>query len=454
MVSLCLLLPCLLARAQQVASPSPGSPTPETPEGPTTLLTHTGQDQTPEGMQAAPNQATPAPDPPDSGLPSTQEEAEEESWLPGSRQLSEGTSNLGFHLLRKIAMKHDHNVAFSPLGLALALATLTLGSKGQTRAELEKALGLQGLTRPAHLPTLVGRLRLSLALNQELGLTPGSVAFLHKDFDVQEHFLQLTKSYLGTAYVPVDFHNTSQARALMNDYIDKETQGKVPQFFDAVDPGTKFVLADYILLRGRWRSPFNPAVTEMDTFHLDKYRAVRVPMMFQAGRFASTFDKTFHCRVLQLPYRGNASMLVVLTENMGDHLTLEDYLTPELVDTWLGTLKTRNMEVFFPKFKLDQKYEMHQLLKQLGIRHVFSHQADLSEVSATEKNLKVAKILQRTVIEVDEKGTEAAAGTQSEITAYSMPPVIKVNRPFHFLIYEDTSRTLLFLGRVMDPTVL
>ncbi|XP_054989359.1 protein Z-dependent protease inhibitor [Sorex araneus] len=382
------------------------------------------------------------------------EEADGEFWAPGGGQLAEGISHLGFRLLRKISMKHDNNVAFSPLGLASALVALALGSKGQTRAELESGLGLRELTRPGHLPMHFRQLRGSLALNQELGLMQGSLAFIHRDFDVQESFLHLSRRYLDTLCVPVDFRNSSQARALMNYYVDKGTWGKIPQFFDEVNPSTKFILADYIMLRGRWQSPFDPDLTEVDTFHLDKYRAVKVPMMFQAGKFASTFDKTFRCHVLQLPYRGNASMLVVLMENIGDHLALEDYLTPELVDTWLRTLKTKKMEVFFPKFKLDQKYEMHQLLKQLGIRQIFSPWADLSEVSATAKDLRVSKVLQRTVLEVDEKGTEAAAGVAAEITAYSMPPVIRVNRPFHFLIYEEPSRTLLFLGRVMDPTAL
>ncbi|KAL4692480.1 hypothetical protein H8959_016290 [Pygathrix nigripes] len=177
-------------------------------------------------------------------------------------------------------------------------------------------------------------------------------------------------------------------------------------------------------------------------------------MMYGAGKFASTFDKNFRCHVLKLPYQGNATMLVVLMEKMGDHLALEDYLTTDLVETWLRNMKTRNMEVFFPKFKLDQKYEMHELLKQMGIRRIFSPWADLSELSATGRNLQVSRVLQRTVIEVDERGTEAVAGTLSEIIAYSMPPVVKVNRPFHFMIYEETSGMLLFLGRVVNPTLL
>lgn len=112
------------------------------------------------------------------------------------------------------------------------------------------------------------------------------------------------------------------------------------------------------------------------------------------------------------------------------------------------------MEVFFPKFKLNQRYEMHKLLKQMGIRKIFSTSADLSELSDMARNLQVSKVLQQSVLEVDERGTEAVTRTQSEIVAYTMPPVIKVDRPFHFMIYEEMSRMLLFLGRVVNPTVL
>ncbi|CAK6431757.1 unnamed protein product [Pipistrellus nathusii] len=385
------------------------------------------------------------------------EEEEEEPWPPaGGQQLSEQTSDLGFSLLRKISMRHDGNVVFSPFGLSLALAALMLGASGQTRAQLEGVLSAHSPSQagPGHLPALFRRLRQHLSRNQELGLTQGSLAFVQEDFDVKGTFLNLSQSYFDTQCVAVDFRNASQARTLVNRHVNRETQGQVPGLLDEVNPDTKVMLVDYVLLRGKWLTPFDPAFTEDDTFHLDKYRTVKVPMMYSEGNFASTFDQRLRCHVLQLPYRGRASMLVVLTERMSDHLALEDYLSAELVGTWLSSMKTRHMEVLFPKFKLDQKYEMHELLKQMRVTRLFSPWAHLGELSAISRNLKVSRVLQRAVIEVDEEGTEAAAGTLSEIVAYSMPPVIKVNRPFHFLIYEEASRVALFLGRVVNPTLL
>uniref|UniRef100_A0A2K6SY37 Serpin family A member 10 n=2 Tax=Saimiri boliviensis TaxID=27679 RepID=A0A2K6SY37_SAIBB len=433
-----LLLPILLAQVWLVPSLAPG---PQSPEAPTP------QNQSSRVVQA----------------PKEEEEDEEaaskenEAWLTASeQQLAKETSNFGFSLLRKISTRHDGNMVFSPLGTSLAMAGLMLGATGPTKAQIKRGLHLQTLntTKPGFLPSLFKRLRETLSRNQELGLTQGSFAFIHKDFDVKETFLNLSKRYFDTECVPMNFRNASQAKGLMNHYINKETQGKIPKLFDEINPETKLIIVDYILFKGKWLTPFDPVFTEADTFHLDKYKTIKVPMMYGAGKFASTFDKNFRCHVLKLPYRGNATMLVILMEKMGDHLALEDYLTTDLVETWLRNMKTRNMEVFFPKFKLDQKYEMHELLKQMGIRRIFSPWADLSELSATERNLQVSRVLQRAVIEVDERGTEAVAGTLSEIIAYSMPPVIKVDRPFHFMIYEETSGMPLFLGRVVNPTLL
>lgn len=189
-------------------------------------------------------------------------EEEEEPWPPaGGQQLSEQTSDLGFSLLRKISMRHDGNVVFSPFGLSLALAALMLGASGQTRAQLEGVLSAHSPSQagPGHLPALFRRLRQHLSRNQELGLTQGSLAFVQEDFDVKGTFLNLSQSYFDTQCVAVDFRNASQARTLVNRHVNRETQGQVPGLLDEVNPDTKVMLVDYVLLRGtgtfRFSSP-------------------------------------------------------------------------------------------------------------------------------------------------------------------------------------------------------
>ncbi|XP_043845702.1 protein Z-dependent protease inhibitor [Dromiciops gliroides] len=384
------------------------------------------------------------------------EEEEQPQPVLDREKLLEKNANFGFNLFRKIAMKHDGNIVFSPFCLSFAMNTLLLAARGQTRSQILEGLDLQDLsgTQTTFLPSLFKELKDNISLNQELALLKGSFAFIHKDFDIKETFVNLSKQYFDMEYVPVNFHNVTQAKSFMNHYVNKETKGKIPKLFDNVNTEAKLILVDYILFNGKWLSAFDPLFTEVETFHLDKYRTTKVPMMYRSEKFASTFDRNLRCHVLKLPYRGNASMLVVLGDKMGDYFAIEDYLTVELVDKWISNMETRKMDVFFPKFKLDQKYEIQELLKQMGIRAIFSPKADLSELSGPARNLKVSKITQRTVIEVNERGTEAAAGTMSEIIAYSMPPIIRVDHPFHFMIYEETSKSLLFLGRVVNPSLL
>ncbi|XP_042730690.1 protein Z-dependent protease inhibitor isoform X2 [Lagopus leucura] len=208
---------------------------------------------------------------------------------------------------------------------------------------------------------------------------------------------------------------------------------------------------ELLFVQGKWLYPFNSKFTEIETFHINKYRSVQVPMMFKSDKVNSMYDENLRCNVIKLPYKGKAYMLIVIPEKGEDYVSLEDHLTMELVESWLANMKSRNMDISFPKFKLEQKYKMKKWLYALGIKNLFARSADLSHLT-DQKYITVSQVVQKAVIEVDEKGTEAAAATGSEIIAFSAPPVIKVDRPFLFMIFEETFKTLLFIGRVVDPT--
>lgn len=180
------------------------------------------------------------------------DEEEEDLLKTSQQQLSNETSNFGFSLLRKISMRHDGNVIFSPFGLSVAMVSLMLGAKGETKVQVENGLHLQALSQagPLILPSLFKRFRETLSSNQELDLAQGSFAFIHKDFDIKETYLNLSKKYFDTECVPTNFRNSSQARGLMNHYINKETRGKIPKLFDEINPETKLILVHYIFFKG------------------------------------------------------------------------------------------------------------------------------------------------------------------------------------------------------------
>ncbi|NXD82800.1 ZPI inhibitor, partial [Halcyon senegalensis] len=337
---------------------------------------------------------------------------------------TEKTANFGFNLYRKIAMTHDNNVIISPLSVSTLMTAYMLAAKGETHKQIVKGLNLYALKDRVdrhYLPALFKQLKDNITMNEELLL------------------------------MQVDFRNFTQAKFLINQNINKRTKGKIPELFEELDRHNKLLLVNYIVFKGKWVYPFNPKFTEMETFHINKYRSVQVPMMFKSDKVNLTFDENLRCTVIKLPYKGKAHMLVVIPEKEGDYISLEDHLTMELVEYWLGNMKTRKVDISFPKFKLEQKYKMKKLLQALGIKKLFTHTADLSHLT-NQGYVAVSQVVQKAVIEVDEEGTEATAASGSEITAFTAPPVIKVDRPFLFMIFEETFKTLLFTGRVVDPT--
>ncbi|NXE54053.1 ZPI inhibitor, partial [Casuarius casuarius] len=367
---------------------------------------------------------------------------------------TEQTANFGFNLYRKIAMTHDKNVVFSPLSVSALMATYMFAAKGETHRQIVKGLNLHALNDREnwhYLPALFKQLKDNITTNEELLLVQGTLSFIQKDFRLRESFINLSKQYFDMEFLSVDFQNTTQAKFVINQNINKRTKGKIPELFEDLDRHNKLLLVDYVFFKGKWLYPFNSKFTEIETFHINKYRSVQVPMMFKSDKVTSTFDENLRCNVIKLPYKGKAHMLVVIPEKEADYISLEDHLTTELVEAWLRNMKTRKVDISFPKFKLEQKYKMKKLLQALGIKNLFTHAADLSHLT-DQGYVKVSQVVQKAVIEVDEKGTEATAATGSEITAFSVPPVIKVDRPFLFMIFEETFRTLLFMGRVVDPT--
>ncbi|NXQ33388.1 ZPI inhibitor, partial [Alaudala cheleensis] len=337
---------------------------------------------------------------------------------------TEKTANFGFNLYRKIAMTHDNNVIISPLSVSALMSVYLMAAKGETYRQIVKGLNLHAVKDRVdhqHLPALFKQLIGNITMNEEFLL------------------------------MQVDFENLTQAKLFINQNINKTTKGKIPGLFEELDRHNKLVLVDYIVFKGKWVYPFNSKFTEMETFHINKYRSVQVPMMFKSDKINSTFDENLRCTVIKIPYKGNAHMLIVIPEKEGDYISIEDHLTTELVESWLGNMKIRKVDISFPKFKLEQKYKMKKLLQGLGIKKLFTHSADLSHLTDHEY-VAVSQVVQKAVIEVDEEGTEAAAASGSGITAFTVPPVIKVDRPFLFMIFEETFKTLLFIGRVVDPT--
>ncbi|KAG9465974.1 hypothetical protein GDO78_017407 [Eleutherodactylus coqui] len=367
--------------------------------------------------------------------------------------ISDMNSNFGFKLYRKIADKHDDNIFFSPISISFNLASLMVGSQGDTYDELLTGLNWKALKKskqPNLLLNLLKELRDGVRKSDGYDLDLGSLSFVHHLFPLNEEFINETRTYFDMEYRNLDFHD-QEAKNIVKEFITKKSKGKLTEFQEEIDPQTKMILLDFIFFKGKWRIPFKPHSTMNDSFFVTKYNSVKVPMMYKTERVGSLFDKSLSCTVLNLPYRGGAHMMVIMPEKGGDFDVLDDALSMELVTTWLKGMKIRKTDVFFPKFRLEQTYKLKSSLEELGIKDVFTGKANFTGMTE-ERNLRVSEITQRATIDIDEIGTEASAVTKTEIIAYSLPHTVRVNHPFMFMIFNESYKTLLFIGRIINPT--
>ncbi|KAG7461164.1 hypothetical protein MATL_G00207150 [Megalops atlanticus] len=368
-------------------------------------------------------------------------------------KLSSPNADFAFALYKHLNAKAEaesKNVFFSPLGISTALSLLSMGAKGDTHKQLFQVLGYSDLTS-AQVSEAYEHLQHMLGHSQgALQLDTGSTLVLQEGFKPTQKYLEDAKHYFQAEGFTVDFKKQDLAIQEINKYIAKKTHDKIPEVMTSVESDTLLVLLNYIFFRGKWEKPFDPKDTHKADFHVDDTTKVTVDMMMRTGLFEYYYDRNNHTEVLMLPYQGNASMMILLPSK-GKIKHVESIISKEYIRHWHKSLFGSSVDVFMPKFSASGSYSLKEVLTEMGVVAAFSDSADLSGISE-EVGLKVSKVSHKAVLNVDERGTEAAAATTIEIVPESLPDRFVLDRPFLLLIVEESTRSILFMGKVVNPT--
>ncbi|KAJ8356481.1 hypothetical protein SKAU_G00192750 [Synaphobranchus kaupii] len=368
-------------------------------------------------------------------------------------RLAPHNANFAFALYKQMAARveaESKNVFFSPLGIATTLSLLAIGSKGDTHQQLFQALGYNQLTT-AQVNEAYEHLQHMLAHSQEeLKLDKGSAVVLQDGFKPLQKFLDDAKHYYQAQGFTVDFKKPEEAVQAINKFIAEKTDNKISDLLSSVQSDTLMVLLNYIYFRGKWEKPFDVKNTGKADFKVDENTTVSVDMMKRLGRYSYYYDRENHTSVLMLPYKGNASMMILLPCE-GKMKDLEAILSKEYIKHWQDNLYRIVVDLEMPKFSVSGSYSLKEYLREMGVVSVFSDAADLSGISE-DVGLKLSKVSHKAVLSVDEKGTEAAAATAAEMIPMSLPDTVSLNRPFLLLILEESTQSILFMGKIVNPT--
>jgi serpin B len=351
------------------------------------------------------------------------------------------------------------NLILSPYSLSAALGMTSAGARGETLKEMTTALHFpeQDRLHPAF-ATLIRK------LNND-GTRPGPELSTANALWGQigggflPDFLRLTTSYYGASLTEVDFaRDTEGARKAINAWGERATNGKVPELLnpETLSADTKLVLTNAIHFRGRWATAFKKSDTAEGSFTLASGETVRVPLMHQQAEWLYHENDDFQYVVM--PYVGRDVDMILLLPRKHDGLpALEKDLTASRLDAIIGKPRGKSLvKMTLPRFKTTAAFSLKEELGGLGMKCAFSpDHADFSGLNGGRPRLHLEDVVHEALLEIDEKGTKAAASTAVVSRDKGDPPKeveFRADHPFLFLIRDNRSGTILFLGRITDPT--
>ena len=359
------------------------------------------------------------------------------------------------------------NLFFSPYSISAALAMTSAGARGQTEMEMTNALHFDlppEKLRPAF-NALAGRMD-SIQRWNRIVLKSANSLWCQKDYHFSDVFLKLVGENYFAEAKSVDFQNAGGAAAdEISRWLDEKTNHKIPSCIapGQLTPATRLALCDAIYFKGKWLYQFKRKDTQPSPFQVTTNETVTVPMMWQSAHFKHARSEDNSVEMLELPYIGQDLSMVILLPTRNEYLPdgehndvydLELKLTAENLRIWLAKLDQANpheTSVHLPRFTTTSSFNLATELKALGMTSAFGDKADFSGMDGT-KNLYLSDVFHKAFVEVNETGTEAAAVTLALAKLKGMDESFIVDHPFIFLIRDNGSGSILFLGRIIDPT--
>ena len=346
------------------------------------------------------------------------------------------------------------NLFFSPNSISTALAMTYAGAESSTAGQMAEVLHFELPEDRLH-PAFSGLLGRLNSKKKGIEVRAANRLWGQKGYTFLPAYLQTTRDQYGAELGQVDFvQQTEAARQTINTWVQDQTNDKIKDLIPAgvLNNMTRLVLTNAIYFKGNWEHQFDKEATQSAPFHVSADEKVEVPMMFQKEKFAhGTVDDV---QLLKLPYVGkDFSMLVLLPKAVDGLPALEQKLTIENLNKWMAVLEEKKVDVYLPKFKLTSEFSLDGVLAKMGMTDAFSpEQADFSGMTGN-KELYISAVVHKAFVDVNEEGTEAAAATGVVVAVSSVQiiPTFAAYPTFLFLIRDNQTNSILFMGRVTNP---
>jgi len=358
-------------------------------------------------------------------------------------------NDFNFVLMSKISS--NENSVISPFSVTVALSMLYSGMKGNTKHQVASLLHLDEANDDqthAMVKSFTDKIHDMQSANK---------VWISKEVNVIQSFINTLQTNYDATIGALDTSNPEEARKNINQWVSMKTEGNIKDLFPegSIDSLTRLVIANALFYKGQWSHKFDKKSTRKGDFHLDNGETIQVDLMYNNEKYPYLKDINTGVDVVELPYGDKQFSMVVVVPNQNKKLsTVEQTINSDVFSRWVNDLKASNsVDVILPKFTVEKQYDLKEKLLELGISDLFT--AGVSDLSGVNDlhDLVVSGGYHKVRVEVDEEGTTAAAATGLGIIAFSMPPQIRVDRPFLFYIIHKESNAIIFNGKITNPSI-
>jgi serpin B len=381
------------------------------------------------------------------------------------QQLASNNRQFAFEFYQKLAAGYkNQNLFFSPYSISTALAMAYAGARGQTETQMATTLHFNLPQESLHAAFNSESLQLDSRGQGASGkdgkgfrLNVANSIWGQSGYPFVDSFLDCLAVNYGAGLNTVDFANNPETcRLTINSWVEEKTEGRIKDLLQpgSVDAQTRMVLVNAVYFNAAWLKQFKTGATSLGAFNLLSGSSKQVNMMHQTDSF-NYFDADGYTAI-ELSYDGNQLSMVMVVPDQGQFSTVEASLAADVLDTIVAGLQSQQVELSMPRWRFTTDIiSLSGMFRQMGMKLPFdSSSADFSGIATVEK-LSISDIVHKAFIEVDESGTEAAAATAISLSGSAMPPppiLLNIDRPFIYFIRDIATNTIIFAGRVVDPS--
>ena len=375
----------------------------------------------------------------------------------------DANNNFAFDIYEKLTSENseDDNLFLSPFSISSAFALTYEGAKGETADQIGSVFYF-----PDNIENLRnGYLDFNTGINAgdpEYDLEVANALWAEETYQFLEDYINTAETYYSAETTNLDFINQpEESRVTINDWVAEKTNNKIEDLIPEgmIDSLTRLVITNAIYFKGTWVLQFDENMTAEADFTTPSGEIVTVDMMKRTDDDAIYgYAETDDLQVLEMPYEnetGKKLSMIVLLPKDNDLQEAEDALNEGEFEEIVGSIESQQVKVYFPKFKLETEYLLSDTLIDMGMPAAFTSAADFSGMDGAT-GLYISDVVHKAFIEVNEEGTEAAAATAVVFAKGMSPeeetiPVFRADHPFIFMIQDDETGNILFIGRISNP---